>query len=1096
MFTHRNIQDTNERGALMIEAIALLGLMTMMSPMVVRQTADRTSEMEEVTIAGQMKELKDALNNYISANYSTLANSIRTSDLDHRFTVTAVQLAPYLSADLIEGNNFRGNKFMSDFKVGIRAQCTEMRRTDGTAPAGVTTSGGVITAPAPTADQYWSRYRMTGVVLSEGDELDDRRAARIASMIGADGGSMRSSRIITALGYNGNAAEKQKILGTQGVWEGDVSHYFAVGGNTGINTDVGGRVAATTTYSSGFSGDYLYRKPVDGLPDANSMFTDLDMGGATNCNGAGCHTVNNAGGLEVVGGRILIRSRNNAQGTNDMADDNGLSLARIALDTANVNMGVTSGFNMAVRSYYANGAVNQTPTQFQMTSTQALMSSRGAAVQLNATQAQMSSGGASVQLNASRAQMGLGTSLVHLSGTQANVAGGADAYVRLSNSGSGSVYMKGANSEISLDPGYAEMYSDGSSVGLWSSGFGAYTGGGQILMDDSDTYIERYNGEEIHLSNNNIKIKTTHSATNLNNTAFAVNVSRGTSFSNLNTTAFNLGVATNTSTFGINQTMSNLSVGSGRFYSSMNAGGDGLAKTIAKSSDLAVISQTNLGNAQAQMSVSKHESFSSSFTLSDGQFNLLLNSSDTRPIHNSVLTEHGLKMFSRDTSGNLNASPTISLNAKTGRVSGTVFQPEDTMVIASNGQRGGIVRQRLQVVENASASGYTLAAGSSGSLVNASNNADASVIYSNLVQIQSIGGTTYNLRTYEDHAYTASGNGSTETNYNRYRVDPAFVSVMNDIKLTSRGGARLSEAMPNYILKGIYQLTNSYTAGPWPCVQTKDETASGGSEFGADTSTQNGTCTFSLPRYSLEQLGLGGGGWEFRCPSSGHPIQNGGGSCNAYGSDGNGYVTFNYYRSGYKECPNNSECWAHPFMGMVPAPGRTISHTYVNSSGNSQTEYLGAEDEGACPNGYTAVMTLTPSVFDSGRVLAYDFNKIAGSSITRYNPGYLDYSNSLHRNVASILQPATGVFVRTKEMYNSSGYIKGWKVAMGTYTLDINGNYAWNVGGVIPNTMSAIAHTYCYFNPYGFQMPNMQLMNTKTGGRTHTSLDNPMLNSY
>ena len=41
MFTHRNNEKDNERGALMIEAIALLGLMTLMSPMVVRQTADR-----------------------------------------------------------------------------------------------------------------------------------------------------------------------------------------------------------------------------------------------------------------------------------------------------------------------------------------------------------------------------------------------------------------------------------------------------------------------------------------------------------------------------------------------------------------------------------------------------------------------------------------------------------------------------------------------------------------------------------------------------------------------------------------------------------------------------------------------------------------------------------------------------------------------------------------------------------------------------------------------------------------------------------------------------------------------------------------------
>ena len=58
------VKSSDERGALMLEAIALLGLMTMMSPMVVRQTADRTSEMEEVAVAGQMKTLRDAVSRY------------------------------------------------------------------------------------------------------------------------------------------------------------------------------------------------------------------------------------------------------------------------------------------------------------------------------------------------------------------------------------------------------------------------------------------------------------------------------------------------------------------------------------------------------------------------------------------------------------------------------------------------------------------------------------------------------------------------------------------------------------------------------------------------------------------------------------------------------------------------------------------------------------------------------------------------------------------------------------------------------------------------------------------------------------------------
>ena len=46
--------------------------------------------------------------------------------------------------------------------------------------------------------------------------------------------------------------------------------------------------------------------------------------------------------------------------------------------------------------------------------------------------------------------------------------------------------------------------------------------------------------------------------------------------------------------------------------------------------------------------------------------------------------------------------------------------------------------------------------------------------------------------------------------YDEYQLDPAYTSVMNDIKLTSRGGARLSDILPNYVLKDIfYAITGS-----------------------------------------------------------------------------------------------------------------------------------------------------------------------------------------------------------------------------------------------------------------------------------------------
>ncbi len=54
--------------------------------------------------------------------------------------------------------------------------------------------------------------------------------------------------------------------------------------------------------------------------------------------------------------------------------------------------------------------------------------------------------------------------------------------------------------------------------------------------------------------------------------------------------------------------------------------------------------------------------------------------------------------------------------------------------------------------------------------------------------------------------------------YTVYQVDPAYTSVMNDIKLTSRGGARLSDVLPNYVLKDIKYISSATAVADWPTI--------------------------------------------------------------------------------------------------------------------------------------------------------------------------------------------------------------------------------------------------------------------------------------
>ena len=52
----------------------------------------------------------------------------------------------------------------------------------------------------------------------------------------------------------------------------------------------------------------------------------------------------------------------------------------------------------------------------------------------------------------------------------------------------------------------------------------------------------------------------------------------------------------------------------------------------------------------------------------------------------------------------------------------------------------------------------------------------------------------------------------------RYQLDPKYTSVMNDIKLTSRGGARLSDILPKWTLVGVETVSSGTTTlQTWTC---------------------------------------------------------------------------------------------------------------------------------------------------------------------------------------------------------------------------------------------------------------------------------------
>ena len=1084
MVAHRNDKtEMNERGALMIEAIALLGLMTMMSPMVVRQTADRTSEMEEVAIAGQIKELKDALSNWITSNYASEANTLNGSHTAvNKKSISASDLAPYLSSSMIDGANFRGNKLIDNYKLGVRQVCIEKQDT---------TSPTYATSPCNGADCglsatiKCSRYKMTGVVLSDSgsQEIDDRRATRIASMVGADGGYMCTSKVSTAL-----SVDKKKLLGTQGIWEGDVSDYFD---DASVNTDVGGRVAATTVYAEGFAGDYLYRKP-NSMPGANSMFTTLDMGGANeNCdngtNGA-CHQIKNAGGLEVVGGKIIIRSQNTGAG-NDQTWTNTDGKTKIALGADKVLMNVSNDI--------------------------LLQGSTGGKLWLAADRAHLYKGDGSVKIDGSQSFMSYGESKFVATNSTVTMRSNDSNRLAINNSGttlntgnintSASGYINThTNSYINTVAGSyinmtasTDINADAQSMALNAATQATIRGGASTLtMENNNILLSTNSSSQLHMTNADIHM----------NAPTLINISSGPYLMELigtgNTRRARIGYFDGSATADSNATFvpGHATVGT--------TGSSGTAMLNLESNSTPQIQlQTNIG--AHNMGLFKLTPTKAAIELtSDGSdqtaLELLVRNGSSPRIHfngtdlsvsvfgdTSQMGARGKAIRIANIQGSASESNSpIAFYPESGRIGGSFFQPEDKIWNGSAWVNIVHTRGHLKLDTSHANEGKMLGN------VYQLNGVNAAVD----INVASIGAgapTPYNVHDRDEK-------------YDRFRVDPAFISVMNDIKITSRGGARLSEALPNYILKGIYVLSNSYRAGRWPC------------------SAASGDCSFKMPYYTPADLGLTNGGEEFncdgftsgthpahscKCENSGAPNTNSGG-CDASTK----YVKFDLYNSDkdrYIESDANYR-WAHPFMGKVPAPGKFVKTEIQTDTGAESTEKLYSSDEGPCPDGYQAVMTVSPNAFEISRLLAVNpiyqkafgsdtikayYTEFDGSSFTNvaangsnYNYGYLPPDNETNRTATSIIQGGSRVGIVADKYVDETSGEEGWRVAMGTITPtnDNTSGFIWNFGGIPADSWSALAHTYCYFNPDRFEMPNMAVKGTADLPIV-TPMDNPLL---
>ena len=229
-----------QAGSLMVEAMAMLALISLVTPTLYKKSAERTTELQDINTASHARTVLKALDNYVKTNYSTLMEEMGSGDSTKK--ISAEDLAK-------EDGDYKpyfpfGYKF-EDLKNFAAPQAALMKKGDSI----------TVFVDFPT-----------------NVDLGEIRAARIASMIGSNGGYINKD---------------EKAQGVGGVWSLETTDLTNMGFDTDKKDSI--VVASSDAINSAMAGaleneKYLQRTKPETESERwrNAMTTDLYMGGVAN----------------------------------------------------------------------------------------------------------------------------------------------------------------------------------------------------------------------------------------------------------------------------------------------------------------------------------------------------------------------------------------------------------------------------------------------------------------------------------------------------------------------------------------------------------------------------------------------------------------------------------------------------------------------------------------------------------------------------------------------------------------------------------------------------------------------------------------------
>ena len=782
----------NEIGSLMIEAMAMLALISMVTPILYKKSAERTTELQDINAASEVRALIKSLDDYVldhyddiiqgntvnqncktaSVNYGDMAGT--TGESTQKKTININHFCEYLPYGFLDKD-----KEAQTSKTFSKNYQVVLKKIDGGEGRKRVITAFLITEP------------------SDGGTFPKLRASRIASMIGSNGG------------YINVAGGKASAMGTQGIWSvEDLNNELGVA-TTKVKD---GAIIASSVQgiSSGGGGsdneNVLYRKYRTNR-ELNTMETDLLMG-TSDALGNNIQSVNqmiiaagrpanfveNVGDLEsalyIKNGGATIKSGikaadglfvvDNAGSTtavkfiadNFLAESNILRLGDGTTGFSATNFGLTLGYSGG--SWSEDSGVTGAPVNINantkitgnlhVTGNEYLGGDLRVAGVIDANKlharTQLTVGGTSAA--PTNAIVTETSSVFKQSDFRVGGTGSSDA--RLFTNDTQSV-LRGGTAGLLLESSQNVLMQSNTSSGKTEIKSGS---GGTLIDSTGEIKLTSGNSDSTPISLNDTMMKFYPQSAQIKSIVNSLLVGNTETSSNENSAGAAYAKAdVENRRFKTKKMRLVVADGNGTDSFVVDPGGSGIGGAAA--------SDTGYASMRGKFSVLNNDSTNVFQVNTNNQKDAITDNPATVVVNDDYLKVNNMVDASRVLTVDVKAAQATETSTAN---KGEVYIRKGVLELATNTSSGvgTLDKHKGYVKADRFVANHVL---DSGALNKPSD-------FSGALQ-QGVSGA-----------------------YDHYQVNPAYTSVMHDIKLTTRGGARLSDVLPDFINKGIYIVDNTY----------------------------------------------------------------------------------------------------------------------------------------------------------------------------------------------------------------------------------------------------------------------------------------------